>query len=117
MLKKISALFLVLALLATPAVVQARGGAGGGGGGGGGGGVKLPSNARVAGYITAIDFANKRIAVGQSYYGSGILQVVSLTKVDVNAVNAAFADLRVGDFAEVKYDSTTRIAAQIEATR
>lgn len=115
MLKKISALFLVLALLATPAVVQARGGAGGGGGGGGGG--SLPSNARVAGYITAIDFANKRIAVGQSYYGSGILQVVSQTKVDVNAVNATFADLRVGDFAEVKYDSTTRIAAQIEATR
>lgn len=115
MLKKVCSLLLLLTLLASPVAVHARGGSGGGGGGGGG--AKLPSNARVAGYITAIDFANKRISVGQSYYGSGVLQIVSQTKVDVNAVNATFEDLRVGDFAEVKYDSATRIAAQVEATR
>ena len=107
-IRRLGLIALALALLGTPIVVHARGGSGGG---------TTTVLSRVAGLATAIDYANKRIAIGQSYYGSAVLSANSATKVRVNGVEATFADLRLNDFCEVRYDAATRIAAKIEATR
>lgn len=120
MLKRVSALLLGLAILTTSGIVNAAGGSGGGGGGSGGGGGGsggITTNARISGYITAIDYVNFRVTVGQSYYGSGVLTGTSDTKVSIDNVNATFNDIQVGDFAEVRYDFASRLIGKIAVTR
>lgn len=81
------------------------------------GGVADNFSAIVKGKATAIDYANKRISIGASYYGSGVLTVNGSTKIRLNGVEVQFSSLRVGDFCECRYDPATRIAGKIEATR
>lgn len=64
MFKRFSWVFLAMALVALPTFINAAGGSGGGGG------TVKPFEARVTGYISAIDYTNGVIMVGQSYYGS-----------------------------------------------
>lgn len=109
LIRSLGLVALGLALLGTPVLVDAASGSGGGG--------TTTALSRVAGRATAIDYANKRISIGQSYYGSAVLSANSATKVRVNGVEAKFEDLRLNDFCEVRYDAATRIAAKIEATR
>lgn len=111
MFKRFSWMLLALAVVAMPTIVDAKGGSGGGGGGG------TVADARVTGYITAIDSANKVIMVGQSYYGSGAIKINDATQIQVNGESVNFSDLVVGDWAEARYVVATRTATKIEVTR
>lgn len=82
------------------------------GGAGGGGSVKT-YEARVTGYITAIDPVNQTVQIGASYYGSGQLKVTSDTKISVGASNGSFSDLKVGQWAEARYDWASKVANKI----
>lgn len=115
MFKRFSWVFLALALVALPSVISAAGGSGGGGGGGGGG--TKTFEARVTGYITAIDYANGTVIVGQSYYGSGALKVDSSTKISIDTANGSLEELKLNDWAECRYDYTTKVATKISVTR
>ena len=115
--RSLLALSLGVSLLATGANAMASGGSksGGGGGGGGGGSVKV-AESRVTGYVTAIDYLNKTITIGASYYGSGVLKVDSSTKISMNTVNCAFEDLKVGDWIEARYVFSTKLATKLSGT-
>ena len=89
---------------------------GGGGGGGGGGTPKLATEARVTGYVTAIDYVNHTITIGASYYGFGLLKVDANTKISFDNVNCTFEELAVGDWVEARYDYTTRTATKLSAS-
>ncbi|MCC6232624.1 MAG: hypothetical protein IT580_08265 [Verrucomicrobiales bacterium] len=108
------ALGLGVALSGVSAVAAGKNG-GGGSGGGGGGSVKV-SEGRVTGYVTAIDYVNKTITIGASYYGSGVLKVDSNTKISMNTVNCTFEDLKLGDWIEARYDFSTRTATKLSGT-
>lgn len=88
----------------------------GGGGGGGGGTPKLATEARVTGYVTAIDYVNHTITIGASYYGFGILKVDANTRISFDNVNCTFEELAVGDWVEARYDYTTRTATKLSAS-
>jgi hypothetical protein len=113
MFKGVCSMILGLAVVAAPIAVHA----GGGPASALRGGVADNFSAIVKGKATAIDFANKRISIGASYYGSGVLTVNSATKIRLNGVQVPFTSLKVGDFCECRYDPATRIAGKIEATR
>ncbi|MCC7375294.1 MAG: hypothetical protein IT581_11630 [Verrucomicrobiales bacterium] len=81
-----------------------------------GGGSTKTVEARVTGYVTAIDYTARTITIGASYYGSGNLKVDSNTKISLNNVNCAFEDLALGTWVEARYDFTTRIATKLSAT-
>lgn len=88
-----------------------------GGSGGGGGTVTTPVfESRVTGYITAINYVNKTITVGASYYGNGSLKVDSTTKISMNTVNCDFEAVKLGDWMEARYDWTTKIATKLSGT-
>lgn len=87
--------------------------AGGSGGGGGGGGSVKTYEARVTGYIMAIDPVAQTVQIGASYYGSGLLKVTSSSKISVGASNGSFADLQVGQWAEARYDYVSKVATKI----
>ena len=107
---------LLLAFVAfTPSAVQAAGANSGGGGGGGGGSTIVES--RVTGYITAIDYANQTLTVGASYYGTGKLLVTSATKISLNNVNCSMNQIKLGDWAEARYNWTTKEATKLSVTR
>ncbi|MFO1459827.1 MAG: hypothetical protein U1G08_10490 [Verrucomicrobiota bacterium] len=106
---------LLLAFVAfTPPAVQA---AGGGSGGGSGGGGSTVLEVRVTGYITAIDYANQTLTVGASYYGTGKLLVTSATKISLNNVNCSLNQIKLGDWAEARYNWTTKEATKLSVTR
>lgn len=107
---------LALIITASSPSVSAAGGKGGGGSGGGGGGSTKPVEARVTGYVTAIDYTARTLTIGASYYGSGNLKVDSNTKISFNNVNCAFEDLTLGTWVEARYDFTTRVATKLSAT-
>jgi hypothetical protein len=86
-----------------------------GGGGGGGGSVKT-YEARVTGYITAIDYVNSTLTVGASYYGSGQLKVDAKTNISIDAVNCSFDTLKLGDWCEARYDWTSKTATKLSCT-
>jgi hypothetical protein len=100
---------LCAALTVTTVPSKASGGSGSGGGGGGGTVVL----ARVTGYVTAIDYEHSLIAIGASYYGSGVLSVNSATKISFDTVNCSLAEIQVGDWADARYDFTTKIATKL----
>lgn len=85
-------------------------------GGKSGGGSTKTVEARVTGYVTAIDYTARTLTIGASYYGSGNLKVDSNTKISLNNVNCAFEDLALGTWVEARYDFTTRIATKLSAT-
>jgi hypothetical protein len=87
--------------------------AAGGGGGGGGSSKPVTYEVRVTGYITGMDSVNKTIQVGASYYGSGQVKVDSSSKISVGTATGSFSDLAVGQWAEVRYDYSTKIATKI----
>lgn len=106
---------LLLAFVAfTPSAVQAAG-ANSGGGGGGGGSTIL--EVRVTGYITAIDYVNQTLTVGASYYGTGKLLVTSATKISLNNVNCSMNQIKLGDWAEARYNWYTKEATKLSVTR
>jgi hypothetical protein len=107
--RRLGLLLLALTLWGTPAIVSAKGGSGDAG--------ATVFLSRVAGLATAIDYANNRIAIEQSYYGSAVLSVNSATKVRINRIEAKFNDHKLNAFCEGRYDAATRTAAKIEATR
>ena len=84
-----------------------------GGGGTGGGGSTKPVELRVTGYVTAIDYDNSLITVGASYYGTGTLIISSTTKITFDNVSCDLSDIEVGDWAEVRYDSLTKVATKL----
>ena len=108
MFKRFSWVLLALAVVAMPTIVNARGGSGGGGGG-----TPKPVEARVTGYIMAIDYTNGVIQVGQSYYGSGALKITSATKISIDNNSGSLEELQVGDWAECRYDPYTKIATKV----
>lgn len=116
-----SVLKLTLALLLTVSVfhfnqtANASGGSNSGGGGGGGGSAKT-YEARVTGYVTAIDYQNATITVGASYYGSGVLKVTSSTSISYNNVSCDLGAIKLGDWVEARYDYATRNATKLSAT-
>lgn len=87
------------------------------GGGGGGGGSTKPLEIRVTGYVTAIDYAKGTITVGASYYGNGNLIVNETTKLSLNNVSCDFVEIKLGDWAEARYDYYTKVATKISITR
>ena len=114
MFKRLGWVLLALAVVAMPVVVDAAGGSGGGGSGGGGStGISL----RIAGPVTAIDYANCRIVIGYGYYSSGTAFYNSSTKISINNVTATIDDIQIGDAGDVRYDSVTRMASKISVTR
>ncbi len=113
MFKRFSWVFLALALVALPAAINAAGGSGGGGGGG----TVKPFEARVTGYISAIDYTNGVIMVGQSYYGSGAIKIDSNTKISIDTANGSLSELKVNDWAECRYDYYTKVATKVSITR
>lgn len=107
---------LLLAFVAfTPSTVQAAGG--GGGGKSGGGGATTIVESRVTGYITAIDYTNQTLTVGASYYGSGKLLVTSATKISLDNLNCSMNQIKLGDWAEARYNWTTKEATKLSVTR
>lgn len=101
--------------LAAPIGSYAAGGSNGGGGGGGGGTPKVVE-ARVTGYVTAIDHSAGTISIGASYYGSGALKVTADTKYSFLSSGSGFTDIKLGDWAEARYLYTTREATKISVT-
>lgn len=87
----------------------------GGGGSGGGGSVKT-YEARVTGYVTAIDYVNSTITVGASYYGSGKLNVTSSTDISLDNSSCSFDALTLGTWVEARYDYATKNATKLSAT-
>lgn len=85
--------------------------------GGAGGGSTKPLEIRVTGYVTAIDYARSTITVGASYYGTGVLNVTSNTKISLNNVNCNFREIQLGDFAEARYDYYTKNANKLSCIR
>ena len=96
-----------LAVLAAPGDVQ--------GAGGSGGGSAKPFELRVTGYITSIDYEIGTIFVGTSYYGSGKVWVTTATKLSLDNVSCSLDVLKVGDWAEVRYDAYSQVANKIAA--
>lgn len=86
-------------------------------GGASGGGSVSVKDSRVTGYATAINYAEKTISVGASYYGSGILKVTSTTKIQLNAESVDFNQIKVGDWVEARYDFATKVATKLEVRR
>lgn len=109
-MKAALALLLGLSLGITAVPVYAKGGSGGGGGS------TATFEARVTGYVTAIDYVNHTITVGASYYGSGNLKVDANTKISFNNVNCTFEALKLGDWVEARYDFTTKVATKLSAS-
>ena len=101
----------------TPSSVQAAGGGGGGGGKSAGGGATTIVESRVTGYITAIDYVNQTLTVGASYYGSGKLLVTSATKISLNNVNCSMNQIKLGDWAEARYNWATKEATKLSVTQ
>lgn len=103
---------LVLVATATsPSVVAA-----GGSKSGGGGGSTKTVEARVTGYVTAIDATLRTITIGASYYGSGALKVSELTKISWNNVTCTFEDLKLGMWVEARYDFATKVATKLSGS-
>lgn len=90
----------------------AKGGTGGGGGGGG----SVVAESRVTGYVTAINYVNKTITIGASYYGSGALKVDSNTKISMDNVSCDFEAIKLGDWIEARYVFSTKIATKLSGT-
>ena len=111
MFKRCSWIVLALTVAAMPALVDAAGGSGGGGGGGGG--TPKTLEVRVTGYIMAIDYTNGVIQVGQSYYGSGALKITSATKISIDNNTGTLEGLKVGDWAECRYEYYTKVATKV----
>lgn len=97
-------------------------------GGAGGGGSKATAPAkvkesRVTGYVTAIDYVNSSVQIGDSYYGSGLLYVDSNTAISLDNVSCSFVDLQMGDWVEARYlfvkdpvtGATIRLATKLSA--
>jgi hypothetical protein len=84
-----------------------------GGSGGSGGGSNKPAEARVTGYVTAIDYQNCTITVGASYYGTGILKVTSDTNISFDNVNCDLTSIKLGDWMEARYDYSTHNATKL----
>lgn len=91
------------------------GGNGGGGNGGGGGGTKIVE-ARVTGYVTAIDYEHSTITIGSSYYGTGVLKVDSSTKISLDNSNCDLTTIRVGHWSEARYDVFNGTATKLACT-
>ena len=72
--------------------------------------------ARVTGYVTAIDYENGTITVGASYYGSGVLKVNASTNVSMDNVSCDFADIEIGDWMEARYDWVSKTATKLSGT-
>lgn len=87
------------------------------GGTGGGGSAKPVNEARVTGYITAIDHNAGTLTIGASYYGSGKLVVTPSTKISLDAVNCTFDQLTLGTWVEARYNFTTKAATKLSASR
>lgn len=107
------AAFLALAGSAVLAPHSTLAAGGKNGGGGGGGGSTKVAEARVTGYIISIDPVTQSVQIGASYYGSGLLKVTSSTKISVGTSNGSLSDLKVGQWAEARYDFATKIATKI----
>jgi hypothetical protein len=69
--------------------------------------------ARVTGYVTAIDYVNGTITVGASYYGSGMLKVSTSTNISMDNVSCDFADIALGDWMEARYDWVSKTATKL----
>lgn len=106
MFKRCSWIVLALTVAAMPALVDAAGGSGGGG-------TPKPFEARVTGYIMAIDYTNGVIQVGQSYYGAGALKITSATKISIDNNTGTLEGLKVGDWAECRYEYYTKVATKV----
>lgn len=104
----------VLTLGFSPNTASAKGGSGGGGGAGGGG-VKTVE-ARVTGYVTAIDYVNKTVQIGASYYGSGLLNVTSSTDISLDNNSCDLDTIQLGQWCEARYDFATRNATKLSVT-
>lgn len=106
---------LVALSIATPTKSFAAGKSKGGGGGGGGSTV---SEARVTGYVTAIDYANSTLSIGASYYGSGALHITSATKISLDNLNCSLEQLQLGDWVEARYvySNATKLATKLSAS-
>jgi hypothetical protein len=110
------ALLVTAAFALLPNLATAKGGSNSGGGGGGGGGLVKTYEARVTGYVTAIDYVNSTITIGASYYGSGLLKVTANTSISLDNVSCDLDTLGLGDWVEARYDWTTKNATKLSAT-
>ena len=108
------ALLLTVGLFQANPTAQASGGSNSGGGGGGGS-TKV-YEARVTGYVTAIDYVNSTITVGASYYGSGALKVTSSTSISYNNVNCDLSGIQLGDWVEARYEYASKNATKLTAS-
>ena len=111
MFKRFSWVFLGLALVALPSVINAQGGVIEG--------VRVPKPVpvRVTGSISAIDYTNGVIMVGQSYSGATAIKIVSSTNISINGAIGSLGDLKVNDVADCRYDFNTRVAMKVSVTR
>ena len=107
---------LVALSITTPTRSFAAGKSKGGGGGGGGGSTVV--EARVAGYVTAIDYANSTLSIGASYYGSGALHITSATKISLDNLNCSLEQIQLGNWVEARYvySSTAKLATKLSAS-
>lgn len=101
-IRRVSKLAAFLSLVTLLAVALPNGAQAKGGSGGGGSTPKVVE-ARVTGYVTSIDYAAGKIAIGASYYGSGWLTVTPDTKYSIGTSGGGFTDIKVGDWAEARY--------------
>lgn len=87
-------------------------------GGGGGGGGSTVVEARVTGYVTAIDYANSTLSIGASYYGSGALHITSATKISLDNLNCSLEQIQLGNWVEARYvySSTAKLATKLSAS-
>ena len=87
-------------------------------GGGGGGGGSTVVEARVTGYVTAIDYANSTLSIGASYYGSGALRITSATKISLDNLNCSLEQIQLGNWVEARYvySSTAKLATKLSAS-
>lgn len=105
------ALLLAVSLFHVSPIANASGGSKSGGGGS-----SKVVEARVTGYVTAIDYENSTITIGASYYGTGEFHVTSSTSISFNNVSCELDDLEVGDWVEARYEYASRIATKLSAT-
>ncbi|RLS34815.1 MAG: hypothetical protein DWH81_15045 [Planctomycetota bacterium] len=111
MFKRFSWVFLGLALVALPSVINAQGG------GIEGVRVQKPVEVRVTASISAIDYKNGVIMLGQSFSGSDAIKIVPSTKISINGASGTLNDLKVNDVADCRYDYNTRVAMKVSVTR
>ena len=104
-----------LAALLTVGMLNLNQTANASGGGNSGGSTKVVE-ARVTGYVTAIDYVTSTITIGASYYGSGALKVTSSTSISYNNVSCELSAIKLGDWVEARFEWASKTATKLSAT-